>query len=61
MKEGDFVKVVHCKRSKYMNSEFLKWVDEHKDIKYYVLSVVNNGVRLSKVGFLITTEFLEVV
>lgn len=59
MDKGDVVTPIHNERSKYMNGDFRQWIDLHKDDKFYVVSVVGNCVRLAKVGFMITTDFLK--
>ncbi len=62
MKEGDFVSPVHHERERYLNREFVKWIEEHKDRRFYVSKVYNDGcVKLAKVDFIITSEFLKVI
>jgi hypothetical protein len=57
--KGKTVQVVNCDRSKYMSSEFLKWIDDHKDRQFYVMEDYGNCVRLKGVGFSVTKEFLS--
>ncbi len=61
IKEGNIVKPTHCERSQYMNKDFLKWIDEHEGQRFYVESSKSGVVRLAKVGFAITEEFLTPV
>ena len=61
MKKGDIVKPVHCERSQYMNAEFRKWIDDNADKTFYVKSEEGNRVKLAKVSFYVTKEFLEKV
>ena len=57
--KGDIVKPVHCKRSQYMNKDFVDWIDKNLGSTFVVESKINNVCRLRKVGFVITEEFLE--
>ena len=43
-----------------MNKDFLEWIDRNKDIRFYVESVNGHCIRLAKVLFMITDEFLEI-
>ncbi len=61
MKENDRVRIKHCHRSQYMNTDFLAFIDEKKDKSFVVERIVNGAVKLRKVGFWITEEFLEVI
>lgn len=62
MKVGDIVQPIHNEREKYLSTEFIKWIDRHADIKFYVSKVfIDGSVRLSKVDFVITQDFLKIV
>ena len=67
IKEGMVVRLFKGPRIKYFSS-FEKWIDEHEDRHFYVerILIVNDGggvshnsVKLSKVGFWISEDFLE--
>lgn len=59
IQKGSIVKPKHCERSKYMNSDFVEWIDQNKNTTFIVESKVYNTCRLRKVMFAITDEFLE--
>jgi hypothetical protein len=56
---GNMVRPIHNERSKYMNKDFIEWINKNKDNRFYVESVRGRCIRLSKVLFMITDEFLE--
>ena len=59
IREGDRVRLFSHDRLRFMNAEFRQWVEENRDREFVVLSKVGPACRLSKVGFLVTEEFLE--
>ena len=59
MKEGDKVTLKHCDRSPFMNQEFLKFIDERKGIVFIIERVVGDVVKLKRVGFWISKDFLD--
>lgn len=61
IQKGSIVRPVHCGRSKYMNGDFVEWIDKNKDYTFVVESKVYNTCRLRKVMFAVTDEFLEKV
>lgn len=61
MKEGDRVKVVHCERSRFMNQDFVKWIDNHSNRTFTIIKVNGDSARLKGVNFTVSKEFLIVL
>lgn len=59
IKVGDKVKVIHSSRSKYMNTDFISFIDSNKHKTFIVDRIIDNKILLKKVSFWITEEFLE--
>jgi hypothetical protein len=57
IKQGDVVTLKYVEKP-FLNSEFKKWLRDHLDKRFYVEKATERSVKLSKVNFAITTEFI---